>query len=184
MKNWSIDSLQETWYLVSKLHQGQKYGGDEEGQQIEYINHIGSVVFEIIQSFEHDKTMNADFSITCALLHDTIEDTQITYDKIKDLFGVQVANAVNALSKDSAIKDKALQMEHSLSRIKQEPKEVWSVKMADRICNLYAPPYYWTLERKTEYHKESILIYDALKEGNTYLANRLKEKIDNYKQFF
>jgi hypothetical protein len=39
MKNWSIDSLQETWYLVSKLHQGQKYGGDEEGQQIEYINH-------------------------------------------------------------------------------------------------------------------------------------------------
>ncbi|MBS7233039.1 HD domain-containing protein [Flavobacterium psychroterrae] len=165
MKNWSIDSLQETWYLVSKLHQGQKYGGDEEGQQIEYINHIGSVVFEIIQSFEHDKTMNADFSLTCALLHDTIEDTQITYDKIRDLFGVQVANAVNALSKDSTIKDKALQMEN-------------------RICNLYAPPYYWTLERKTEYHKESILIYDALKEGNTYLASRLKEKIDNYKQFF
>lgn len=183
MKNWSIDSLQKTWYLVSKLHQGQKYGGDEEGLEIEYINHIGSVVFEIIKSFDYDENMNTDFSITCAMLHDTLEDTNFSFEKIKDLFGVQVANGVKALSKDITIKDKLVQMKHSLLKIKQEPKAIWSVKMADRICNLYAPPYYWTLERKIEYHKESVLIYDTLKEGNIYLANRLKEKIDNYRQF-
>ncbi|MBP4137452.1 HD domain-containing protein [Flavobacterium geliluteum] len=183
MKNWSIDNLQKTWYLVSKLHQGQKYGGDEEGLEIEYINHIGSVVFEIIQSLNYDQTMNPDFSITCAMLHDTLEDTNFSFEKINDLFGEQVANAVAALSKDIAIKDKLVQMKQSLLEIKQQPKEVWSVKMADRICNLYAPPYYWTLERKIEYYKESLLIYDALKEGNIYLANRLKEKIDNYKLF-
>ncbi|TDW52268.1 HD domain-containing protein [Flavobacterium sp. 270] len=180
MNNWSIDNLQKTWYLVSKLHQGQKYGGDEEGLQIEYINHIGSVVFEIINALNYDQSLNAEFAITCAMLHDTIEDTDFSFEKVKELFGEEIANGINALSKDSNIKDKSVQMEQSLSKIKQQPKEVWAVKMADRICNLYAPPYYWTTDKIVEYHKESLLIYEALKEGNTYLANRLKEKIDHY----
>lgn len=183
MNNWSIDNLQETWYLVSKLHQGQKYGGDVKGLQIEYINHLGSVAFEIIQSLFYDATIDADLAITCALLHDTIEDTTITFDEIKDLFGLQVANGVLALTKDNNILDKLVQMKDSLLKIKQEPKEVWSVKMADRICNLYAPPYYWSLEKRKEYYKESVLIYDTLKDGNIYLAERLKEKIENYKLF-
>jgi hypothetical protein len=36
----------------------------------------------------------------------------------------------NSLSKEQ-------QMPDSLQRIRQQPKEVWLVKMADRICNLY-----------------------------------------------
>lgn len=43
---------------------------------------------------------------------------------------------------------------------------------------------YCTTEKKKEYHKESILIYDTLKEGNTYLANRLKQRIDDYVKHF
>jgi (p)ppGpp synthase/HD superfamily hydrolase len=184
MKNWAIDNLQDAWYLVSKLHKGQTYGGTEEGEQIEYINHIGSVVFEIMQSLNYDQTMNKDFSIICALLHDTIEDTNFEYDKIIDLFGKEVADGVSALTKNTSIKDKQEQMKDSLLRIKQQPKELWAVKMADRICNLYAPPYYWTNEKKKAYHKESLLIYNHLKEGNNYLANRLKDKIDKYVNFF
>ncbi|WP_428228928.1 HD domain-containing protein [Flavobacterium sp.] len=183
MKKWSIDNLQKTWYLISKLHQGQKYGGDEENLQIEYINHIGSVTFEIINSFNFEENIDADFAISCALLHDTIEDTEITYDEIENLFGVEIARAVSVLTKNTTL-EKHMQMEDSLFRILQQPKEVWSVKMADRICNLYAPPYYWTTEKKKEYHKESLLIYNALKEGNTYLAKRLKEKIDDYVKHF
>ncbi|MFH7002632.1 HD domain-containing protein [Flavobacterium bizetiae] len=184
MKKWSIDNLQKTWYLISKLHQGQKYGGDEENLQIEYINHIGSVTFEIINSFNFEENIDADFAISCALLHDTIEDTEVTFEKIKELFGEQIANGVSALTKNTSLENKNDQMTDSLFRIQQQPKEVWSVKMADRICNLYSPPYYWTTEKKKEYHKESILIYDTLKEGNTYLANRLKQRIDDYVKHF
>lgn len=184
MKNWSIDHLQKTWYLIAKLHQGQKYGGNEEGLQIEYINHIGSVTFEILQALQHDETMNGDFSISCALLHDSIEDTPFTLDSIKELFGEAVANGVSALTKNTVMENKDDQMIDSLTRIKKQPKEVWSVKMADRICNLYSPPFYWTTEKKKQYHAESLLIYDNLKEGNSYLAERLKEKIDRYESFF
>lgn len=183
MKNWSIDHLQKTWYLIAKLHQGQKYGGDEEGLQIEYINHIGSVTFEILQALQHDEVLNGDFAVSCALLHDSIEDTPFTFDSVKDLFGEAVANGVSALTKNTSL-NKDHQMMDSLTRIKKQPKEVWSVKMADRICNLYSPPFYWTTEKKKQYHTESLLVYENLKEGNAYLANRLKEKIDGYVSYF
>ncbi len=184
MKNWSIDNLQDAWHLVSKLHKGQTYGGSKEGEQIDYINHIASVVFEIIQSLSNDETLNKDFCIICALLHDTIEDTSFTYDDINNLFGKEVADGVSALTKNTTIKDKQAQMTDSLQRIQNQPKEVWAVKMADRICNLYAPPYYWTSIKKQDYHKEALLIYSYLKDGNAFLANRLKNKIDNYVNFF
>lgn len=183
MKNWSIDHLQKTWYLIAKLHQGQKYGGDEEGLQIEYINHIGSVTFEILQALQHDETLNGDFAVSCALLHDSIEDTPFTFDSVQDLFGEAVANGVSALTKNTSL-EKDNQMMDSLTRIKKQPKEVWSVKMADRICNLYSPPFYWNTEKKKQYHAESLLVYENLKDGNAYLANRLKEKIDHYESYF
>lgn len=71
----------------------------------------------------------------------------------------------------------------SLERIKQQPKEVWSVKLADRICNLYAPPFYWNNEKKEKYIREARLIHAHLKDGNHCLANRLLEKIERYKSF-
>lgn len=181
---WSIDELQKTWELASKLHDGQKYGGLNEGQQIEYLNHIGSVTFEIINAINNEKGMDADFAINCAVLHDTIEDTEQSFDEIQLLFGERVAMGVFALTKDEKIENKREMMLDSLNRIKSQPKEVWAVKMADRICNLYAPPYYWTNEKKIKYQKEAHLILQELKDGNKYLAERLKNKIIAYAKYF
>lgn len=181
---WSIEELQKTWQLVSKLHNGQKYGGQIEKEEIEYINHIGSVTFEILTAITKTSGMNADLAIKCALLHDTIEDTEKSFEDIKDLFGGEVANGVLALTKNDEINGKQEMMLDSLHRIKQQPKEVWAVKMADRICNLYAPPFYWDKNKKQKYQAEALIIYNELKDGNDYLAKRLKIKIENYSNFF
>ena len=77
---WSIDELQKVWHLAAKLHDGQKYGGQNEGEKVEYLNHIGSVTFEILNAVNIEKDMNADLAIKCAILHDSIEDTKITDD--------------------------------------------------------------------------------------------------------
>ncbi|MEL7221213.1 MAG: hypothetical protein AAGJ93_07840 [Bacteroidota bacterium] len=71
----------------------------------------------------------------------------------------------------------------SLNRIQEQPKEIWSVKLADRICNLHAPPYYWSNEKKQQYQKEAKLIHRKLQAGNKYLADRLAEKIIQYDRF-
>ncbi|MEY3444833.1 MAG: hypothetical protein RLZZ519_3114, partial [Bacteroidota bacterium] len=98
MKNWSIDTLQDVWQLATELHDGQKYGGPRQGQQIEYINHIGSVVFEVMAALQQTQEMNAELALTCAILHDTLEDTGITLEEIRSQFGTAVADGVLALT--------------------------------------------------------------------------------------
>lgn len=180
---WSIDELQKTWQLVSRLHDGQKYGGPQEGEKIEYINHIGSVTFEVLKAIEETPGMQAGLAMKCALLHDSIEDTPFSYEKVHELFGAEVADGVMALTKNDSLEGKVSKMMDSLARIKQQPKEVWAVKMADRICNLYSPPYYWNNAKKLNYIEEAKLILNELKEGNAYLAKRLEEKIEIYRKF-
>jgi (p)ppGpp synthase/HD superfamily hydrolase len=182
-KDWSIDEIQNVWQLVSKLHDGQKYGGSNEGQRVEYINHIGSVVFEVLNASRLTENMNADLAIKCAMLHDSIEDTSFDFEKVNDLFGNAVASGVLALTKNDEIVDSLEKMRDSLNRIKQQPIEVWAVKMADRICNLYEPPYYWNDDKKLKYIEEAEIIWNELKDGNEYLAQRLKNKIKEYYRF-
>ncbi|HEU0126685.1 HD domain-containing protein [Flavobacterium sp.] len=182
-KDWSIDDIQNIWQLVSKLHDGQKYGGGNEGERVEYINHIGSVVFEVLNATKFTENMNSDLAVKCAMLHDTIEDTVFDYEKVHQLFGDQVAKGVMALTKNDEIVGSLEKMRDSLSRIKQQPIEVWAVKMADRICNLYEPPYYWDDEKKLKYIEEAEIIFDELKDANHYLADRLISKIKEYHRF-
>ncbi|MBC6996214.1 HD domain-containing protein [Neolewinella lacunae] len=177
---WSIEKLQQAWHLAARLHEGQKYAGPDEGEQFEYLNHIGSVTFEILNALQQAEDLDADLAIQCAVLHDTIEDTQQSYAGIVEHFGEAVANGVMALTKNEALPDKAAMMQDSLQRIKEQPKAVWAVKMADRICNLQPPPYYWTREKKEKYREEARLIHRELREGHAYLAARLAAKIEAY----
>ena len=57
------------------------------------------------------------------------------------------------------------------------------VKMADRITNLSAPPFYWTREKRLAYQAEARLIYEDLYPAHPLLAARLKAKIESYTQY-
>jgi (p)ppGpp synthase/HD superfamily hydrolase len=70
-----------------------------------------------------------------------------------------------------------------LIRIKKLPKEVWAVKLADRITNLQSPPSHWDNEKKKTYIEEAQLILRELREGNVFLAKRLEGKIEEYGQY-
>jgi (p)ppGpp synthase/HD superfamily hydrolase len=199
MSNWNPDSFSKAWNFATLYHQGQTYGGALKGQKIPYINHIGSVGVEVIWALSTAPELDGDLrsscgrvsrpcnepkqAIQCALLHDTIEDTEATYDLVVENFGRAVADGVMALTKDSTLPSKAEQMADSLRRIQQQPLEIWMVKMADRIINLHHPPYYWKPEKIESYRQEATSIYNALHSANLALANRLKEKIDLYQSF-
>lgn len=71
-------------------------------------------------------------------------------------------------------------MQDSLRRIQLEPKEIWAVKLADRIANLYHPPFYWNAERNAQYKIEARVILDALGSASPRLAARLEDKIAAY----
>jgi len=94
---------------------------------------------------------------------------------------------VLALSKDGAIgvsEDEYerdwLQLEDSLQRVKKQPREIWMVKLADRITNLQPPPSHWDAEKKAWYRKGAELIHRELSSASEYLGKRLRMKIDSY----
>ncbi|HKK75629.1 MAG TPA: HD domain-containing protein [Saprospiraceae bacterium] len=181
--NWSIDNLQEAWNLASRLHKGQAYAGPQKGEYFEYINHIGSVSFEILQAIFKDTIDQPDLAIHCALLHDILEDTPLTEEALKLEFGPAVTQGVLALTKNEQLPDKETKMRDSLRRIKAQPKAVWAVKLADRIVNMGPPPFHWPTEKRLAYQKEARLILAELGRANEWLAQRLNDKIEAYTQY-
>lgn len=183
MNQWSQEIFKKAWNFATIAHHGQTYGGSEAGIKIDYINHIGSVVMEVIWGLDASPDYDADLAVQCALLHDIIEDTKYQYEDVQKEFGTAIADGVMALTKNKDLPTKEAQIKDSLSRIKQQPKEIWMVKLADRITNLYHPPYYWSNEKKIAYKQEAILIYQELKAGSDKLAQRLWQKITEYDRF-
>jgi hypothetical protein len=75
------------------------------------------------------------------------------------------------------------QLADSLTRIREQPREIWMVKLADRIINLYQPPFYWNSDKMLSYQSEAMTILNALAPGSEILDNRLQQKINGYSQF-
>lgn len=174
---FSQDKYLKALNFAAKAHGEQKtpYG-------VSYITHLSSVAMEVIHACEEGEVdvEKADKIITIALLHDTIEDTDVTYDDIYKEFDGEVAEAVEALTKDKTLPTKKEQMADSINKLLTQPYEVQMVKLADRIVNMQKPPESWDSEKIFSYHKEAKFILSCLKNSNLHLSKRLEEKINNY----
>ena len=179
MNNWNQDKYIKAWNYASKIHNGQLLPSSD----IPYINHIGLVAMEAMSAIANGNVDNPDLLIQCALLHDSIEDTPSTYEDILSTFGVDVADGVLALSKNKNLQSKQEQMDDSLNRIMKQPKEIWMVKLSDRITNLQPPPEKWDKTKINNYREEAKQILGKLADANNFLSNRLQSKITNYKQY-
>jgi guanosine-3',5'-bis(diphosphate) 3'-pyrophosphohydrolase len=79
-------------------------------------------------------------SIVCALLHDTVEDTDITLDDIQGMFGEKVAKIIDGLTKISGVFDQtsSLQAENfrKMMLTLSDDVRVILIKLADRLHNM------------------------------------------------
>ena len=161
------------------------HGEQKTPKDLPYIAHITCVAMEVINACEKSSLdeEKANLAISCALLHDVIEDANITYDELYMKFGEKVANGVEALTKDKTLASKQEQMKDSIERLLTQPYEVQMVKLADRITNLGIPPKHWDNDKIKKYQKEAGFILSCLCNSNIYLSKRLKEKIENYNNY-
>jgi (p)ppGpp synthase/HD superfamily hydrolase len=173
--NWDRELYIKACRFAAQAHRGQIVPGSD----LPYLLHLNFVSMEILAALSVESVHDGDLAVQCALLHDTIEDTDTTYEQIRSSFGIRVADGVQALSKNPDL-EKSQGLSDSLDRIKQQPIEIWMVKLADRITNLQPPPAHWTTEKILRYHQEAVEIYDRLQTASPYLALRLTEKIHNY----
>ncbi len=172
---WSQDLYLNALIFAARAHQGQLF----PGTKLPYVVHLNMVCMEVMAALPCSPEADGDLAVLCALLHDTLEDTQTLYRDIREQFGTPVADGVLALTKDLSL-PKAAQMKDSLHRIRLQPVEVWMVKLADRISNLQTPPRFWTAEKVERYREEALVIHDTLQSASSFLARRLREKIQQY----
>ena len=171
-----------------KYQKAMKFAGEKHwnqkvpGSQANYLLHISNVAMEVIMAHSFRKTFDLDFAVQVAILHDTLEDTDATFGEMENLFGAQVANAVQALTKNRDLTSKKEKMMDSLQRIHLQPKEVGIVKLADRITNLQQPPAHWSVEKITNYLAEAEIIAASFQDKNDFLYQRIVEKISAYKK--
>lgn len=172
-------AMQETWLkawcYAARVHGQQKFPGSD----MPYLVHLGMVSMEILAAHAQEPIDGIGTAMQCAILHDAMEDQDVSHATLAADYGLAVADGVAALSKAPGL-PKAEAMADSLQRIRQQPKAVWCVKLADRISNLQAPPHYWSPEKISAYRTEAGVILAALGQAHGYLAQRLRAKMAAY----
>ncbi|KAK8846467.1 hypothetical protein M9Y10_020490 [Tritrichomonas musculus] len=174
---WSSEIVNKALFFANAHHKGQTMKNPPD---MPYSSHFVGVCLTAINYAQLMKDeINWELLVCCALLHDTIEDTDATYEEVKENFGQAIADGVLALTKDEKV-EQSQQMADSLSRIKKQPKEVAIVKLSDRMFNLRDKVPSWSPEKIKSYQKEGQLICDALGDVFPKMKSDLQNIIDHY----
>ena len=141
-----VEVIKKAYEYAKKLHEGQYRQSGEP-----YINHPLNVAYILAD-------MHADRDTICAgLLHDVLEDTEITKEDIAHDFNQNVANLVDGVTKLSKMNFSSKQDQNLANTRKiitgiTEDVRIIIIKLADRLHNMR------TLQFKSEFkQKENAL---------------------------
>ena len=145
-----LDVVQKAFEFANEAHKGVRRRSGEP-----YILHPIAVAKIVVCNIGLGYK-----SISAALLHDVVEDTDYTVDDIRNLFGDKIASLVDGLTKIKTVldnEDKAKQKSMQAENFKRilltlnDDVRVVLIKLADRLHNCR------TIEFMPEYKREKIL---------------------------
>jgi guanosine-3',5'-bis(diphosphate) 3'-pyrophosphohydrolase len=155
MPDADTDLITKAYYFCKECHEGQYRNSGEK-----YYVHPVNVAL-ILTDLNMD-----DITITAALLHDVLEDTDVTYDTLVSEFGEEVANLVDGVTKLKKLKYKSKQENQAENLRKMvlamaKDIRVVIIKLADRLHNMRTLEY-MNEEKKKEKALETLEIYAPL----------------------
>lgn len=151
-----ISMITKAYELAKKAHNDQKRKSGEP-----YLIHPICVAI-ILAELELDKE-----TIAAGLLHDVIEDTVITYNELADMFGVDVANLVDGVTKLTQLSLKNDKIEMQAENLRKmflamaKDIRVILIKLADRLHNMRTLQY-MKPEKQKEKARETMDIYSPI----------------------
>ncbi|OGP39617.1 MAG: GTP pyrophosphokinase [Deltaproteobacteria bacterium GWD2_42_10] len=129
-----LELIKKAYIFSAKVHQGQVRLSGEP-----YLSHVMEVA-SILVNMQMDVV-----TVAAGILHDTVEDTLTTLDKIKELFGSEVATLVDGVTKIGKIsfdsrgasgeERQAENFRKMLIAMAQDIRVIM-IKLADRLHNM------------------------------------------------
>lgn len=154
-KQKNIDIIIKAYEYAKKAHEGQfRKSGDP------YIQHPLEVAYLLAQIHSSPSTISA------GLLHDVLEDTEVTNEEFIKQFGYDIFNIVDGVTKISKLKymtkEKALARSHQKILLAMaKDMRVVLVKILDRVHNMrtleFQPP-----EKQVRIAQETLDLYAPL----------------------
>lgn len=140
-----MDNIEKAIHFAADKHREQV---DDDGLSY-FEEHLCQVLNIINQITDNDDVRCA------AILHDTLEDTDTTYEELVEEFGERVAKLVSMVSHDGSPEKGG----YYFPRLKKEDdidlfRDAVCIKFADRLSNLSRMAA-WDIGRKEHYLKRS-----------------------------
>lgn len=154
-KQVNLDTIKRAYELAKKQHEGQFRKSNDP-----YIQHPLEVAYMLTELHAGPNTIAAGF------LHDVLEDTDITREKMEEMFGSDITNIVDGVTKISKLKymtqEKVLAKTHQKILIAMAKDiRVILVKLVDRVHNMRTLEYQ-PLEKQKKIARETIELYAPL----------------------
>ena len=156
LSNLDENLLNQAYVFTVKKHGDQKRASGDP-----YFSHPVEVA-GILTELKLDEP-----TIVTGLLHDTLEDTDATYEELQRLFGEEVAQLVDGVTKLSKLEltaDQNKQAENFRKLLVATANDirVLIVKLADRLHNMRTLHYIQDPKRKQRIAQETLEIYAPL----------------------
>lgn len=111
--------------FAKEKHDGQIRKNSGES----YVNHCIRVS-ETVKNYSSDEKL-----AIVALLHDTLEDTQTTFEELKEEFGTDIAWMVQSLTNDPNAIHELGKTEYLIHKVRDLGMDELLIKLADRLDN-------------------------------------------------
>lgn len=123
-------ALQKAYSYAAKAHRNQR----RKGTSIPYLTHIITTMNYALELTEDIEVLQA------AILHDTVEDTDVSFEDLKRDFGERVAALVAAETEDKrhgtpACETWEIRKKEAIENLKSQTLDVKMIVLADKTAN-------------------------------------------------
>ena len=168
--NEEIDKIKEAYNYASKMHFGVKRMTGED-----YIEHPLNVAYIL-------SGINADCATICAgLLHDVLEDCDVTKEQMSEMFGDEITNLVDGVTKINRLNfdtaNSAMIANHKKILVGLcEDVRVIIIKLADRLHNMRT---LWVHSEKKQKEKAKETLEILVPIAHRLGMNKIKSELED-----